>query len=103
MIFCGFRSVAVNSVYNNHRWHFLAICRSEYLSFPIDKLNRSQQLITVLSAVIYTVDRLFIYLLRQEDSIKNTQVCKHIGLSINIAHSIEEQFSDRKRVQVVNS
>jgi len=45
----------------------------------------------------------FIHLLRQEDSIKNTQVCKHIGLSINIAHSIEEQFSDSKRVQVINS
>jgi len=47
---------------------------------------------------------LFIHLLRQEDSIKNTQVYKHtIGLSSNIAHSIKEQFSDSKRVQVINS
>jgi len=45
----------------------------------------------------------FIHLLRQEDSIKNTQVYKHLGLSINIAHSIKEQFSDSKRVQVINS
>ena len=45
----------------------------------------------------------FIHLLRQEDSIKNTQVCIHIGLSINIAHSIKEQFSDSKRVPVINS
>ena len=45
----------------------------------------------------------FIHLLRQEDSIKNTQVYKHLGLSINIAHSIEERFSDSKRVQVINS
>ena len=43
------------------------------------------------------------HLLRQEDSIKNTQVYKHLGLSINIAHSIKEQFSDSKRVQVTNS
>ena len=46
---------------------------------------------------------IFIHLLRQEDSIKNTQVCKRTGLSINIAQSIEEQFSDSKRVQVINS
>ena len=45
----------------------------------------------------------FIHLLRQEDSIKHTQVYKHLGLSINIAHSIKEQFSDSKRVQVINS
>ena len=63
-----------------------------------DKHNCTQP-----DSILKFVTLQFIHLLRQEDSIKNTQVYKHLGLSINIAHSIKEQFSDSKRVQVINS